>query len=58
MSIIGRGREATGAADGAVEVIRATAVADRRTKLLVTRLKPGQAAVISHADVDEVSANS
>lgn len=52
---MGRGREPAGATcDG----ICATAVADRRTKSLVTRLKQGQAAVISHADIDEVSALS
>ena len=57
MSIIGRGREATGAADGAVEVIRATAVATGARNCWSPG-SPGQAAVISHADIDEVSANS
>ncbi len=52
---MGRGRET---ADAACDGIRATAVVDRRTKSLVTRLKQGQAAVISHADIDEVSALS
>lgn len=52
---MGRGREP---AEVACDGIRATAVVDRRTKSLVTRLKQGQAAIISHADIDEVSALS
>lgn len=45
-------------APGAAYNIKATAVVDRRTKSLVARLHPGEAAIISHADIDEVSATS
>ncbi|MEA4883426.1 MAG: putative cytokinetic ring protein SteA [Clostridia bacterium] len=34
------------------------AVADRHTKRLVQRIAPGDIAIISHADIDEVSASS
>ncbi|HOI37293.1 MAG TPA: hypothetical protein PLF11_07910, partial [Bacillota bacterium] len=37
---------------------RGTARVDRKTKHLLERLAPGEIAVISHADIDEVSARS
>ena len=37
---------------------RGTARVDRKTKRLLKRLAPGEIAVISHADIDEVSARS
>jgi uncharacterized membrane-anchored protein len=37
-------------------VIRATARVDRRTKNLLTRLQPGEIAVINHEDIDRVAA--
>lgn len=38
--------------------LRGTAKVDRRTKDLVKRLKPGDIAVIDHADLDQVAAES
>src|ERR671914_500921 len=40
-------------ADG---VIRATARVDSRTKNLITRLQPGEIAVINHEDIDRITA--
>jgi uncharacterized membrane-anchored protein len=37
-------------------VIRATARVDRRTKNLITRLQPGEIAVINHSDIDRIAA--
>lgn len=38
--------------------IEAPAKIDRKTKMLVKRLMPGDIAIINHTDIDEVSANS
>ena len=36
----------------------ATARLDRRTKNLIKRLKPGDIAIIDHADIDRVAADA
>jgi uncharacterized membrane-anchored protein len=41
-----------------VEVVAGPARADRRTKELVKRLRPGDIAVIDHADIDRVAAEN
>lgn len=41
-----------------VEVVTGPARADRRTKELVKRLRPGDIAVIDHADIDRVAAEN
>lgn len=46
-------RPAEPVADG---VIRATARVDARTKNLITRLQPGEIAVINHEDIDRIAA--
>lgn len=38
--------------------VRGTARVDRKTKRLLERLSPGEIAIISHADIDEVSAQA
>jgi uncharacterized membrane-anchored protein len=39
-------------------LIKGTARSDKKTKNLVKRLQPGDIAIINHADLDEVAANS
>lgn len=51
---LGRGTRATGPA----EVVTGVARVDQRTKRLVTRLAPGEVAVIDHADLDRVAAET
>lgn len=49
---------ADGSAGERAGTARATARVDRKTKHLLERLAPGEIAVISHADIDEVSARA
>src|SRR5919108_2337237 len=41
-----------------VEIVTGPARADRRTKELVKRLRPGEIAVIDHSDIDRVAAEN
>ena len=50
-----QGIRAEDSAGSAPVRIRGTARADRKTKNLISRLRPGEIAVIAHADIDEVS---
>ena len=50
-----RTRRATGTAERAVS---GRAMVDHRTKRLVTRLRPGDIAVIDHEDIDRIAAES
>ena len=51
-----QGIRAEDSAGSAPVRIRGTARADRKTKNLISRLRPGEIAVIAHADIDEVFA--
>jgi uncharacterized membrane-anchored protein len=53
--LFGRRRPATGAVD-AQSPIQGSAKLDRRTKNLIKRLRPGDVAVIDHADLDRIAA--
>lgn len=54
-AVRGRGSRAGDLAGNPPVHLRGSAKADRKTKNLISRLEPGDVAVIAHSDIDEVS---